>query len=229
MVFARDFFAEPLLRLLISALLFLAFRNDAKSLRIIAVLSALTVLGKPTALLAGPIISVYLFANKRSLWSSSWPTISTAVGFALYCGYNYYRFRNFLQFGKRLEGSALAPSLSYVPEGIVGQLFSPGAGLVWYCPCVVLSILGMKRLSPSRLLEALAGHDARAAQRIQAISQIIIVGRGLTGCEKSRFRAAFSSTPACAGFAALIIDAQPRVAVLLELFRSRFTRDIKTL
>jgi hypothetical protein len=156
MVYARDFFAEPLLTLLIAALLLLAFRNDAKSLWIIAALSALTVLAKPTALLAGPIISVYLFAKKRSLWSSSLPTIGTAVGLALYCAYNYYRFGNLVQFGPRLEGPKLAPSLSHVPQGIVGQLLSPGAGLFWYCPCVVLAILGFRRLSPTKLLEALA-------------------------------------------------------------------------
>jgi hypothetical protein len=39
---------------------------------------------------------------------------------------------------------------------------------------------------------------------------------------KNQFEAGFSSTGtlACAGFAALIIDAQPRVAVLLDSFRS---------
>jgi len=49
------------------------------------------------------------------------------------------------------------------------------------------------------------------------------------GCGKSQFKATFSSTGtlACAGFAALIIDAQPRVAVLLDFFRSLFSRDIK--
>jgi hypothetical protein len=44
----------------------------------------------------------------------------------------------------------------------------------------------------------------------------------LAGCGKSQFKAVFSSTGAlaCAGFAALIIDAQPRVAVLPDFFRS---------
>jgi hypothetical protein len=49
---------------------------------------------------------------------------------------------------------------------------------------------------------------------------------GFTGRGKSQFKAAFSSTGtlACAGFAALIIDTQPRVAVLLDFFRSPFSR-----
>src|SRR5260370_26691318 len=53
-------------------------------------------------------------------------------------------------------------------------------------------------------------------------------GNGSTGCGKSQFKPAFGSTGflACAGFAALIIDAQPRVAVLLDFFRSLFSRDI---
>src|SRR5260370_27875434 len=50
-------------------------------------------------------------------------------------------------------------------------------------------------------------------------------GNGSTGCGKSQFKPAFGSTGflACAGFAALIIDAQPRVAVLLDFFRSLFS------
>src|SRR5216683_6539179 len=52
------------------------------------------------------------------------------------------------------------------------------------------------------------------------------VGRGFTGGGKIQFKAAFSSTGtlARAGFAALIIDAQPRVAVLLDFFRNLFSR-----
>jgi hypothetical protein len=55
------------------------------------------------------------------------------------------------------------------------------------------------------------------------------MGRGFTCCGKSQFKAAFSGTGtlACAGFAAVIIDAQPRVAVLLNFFRSHFSRDMK--
>jgi hypothetical protein len=49
---------------------------------------------------------------------------------------------------------------------------------------------------------------------------------GFTGCGNSQFEAAFSSTGtlACAGFAAFIIEGQPRVAVLLSFFRSLFSR-----
>jgi hypothetical protein len=43
----------------------------------------------------------------------------------------------------------------------------------------------------------------------------------------SEFRFSSTGTLACAGFAALIIDAQPRVGVLLDFFRSLFSRDIK--
>ena len=48
----------------------------------------------------------------------------------------------------------------------------------------------------------------------------------LASCGKSYFKAAFSGTAtlACAGFAALNIDAQPRVAVLFDFFRNLFSR-----
>ena len=57
---------------------------------------------------------------------------------------------------------------------------------------------------------------------LAATLQVFFVGRGLTACGKSQFKAAFSSTGtlACAGFAALIIDAQPGVAVLPDFFRN---------
>src|SRR6266849_622434 len=52
--------------------------------------------------------------------------------------------------------------------------------------------------------------------------------QGLAGCGKSQFEAAFNSTGtlACAGFAALIIDAQPRVAVLLDFFRNLLSQGV---
>jgi len=55
---------------------------------------------------------------------------------------------------------------------------------------------------------------------LAATLQVFFVGRGLTACGKSQFKVAFSSTGtlAYAGFAPIIIDAQPRVAVLLDFF-----------
>jgi hypothetical protein len=51
-------------------------------------------------------------------------------------------------------------------------------------------------------------------------------GHRFTGCGKSRFRTGFSSTGilACAEFAALTFNAQPRMAVLLDFFRNLFSR-----
>ena len=53
------------------------------------------------------------------------------------------------------------------------------------------------------------------------------MGRGFTGRGKSQLKAALSGTGtlAWAGFAALIVDAQPRVAVLLDFLRNLFSRD----
>jgi hypothetical protein len=51
-------------------------------------------------------------------------------------------------------------------------------------------------------------------------------GQTISNLEFEILKAAFSSTGtlACAGFAALTIDAQPRVAVLLDFFRDLFRR-----
>jgi hypothetical protein len=59
-----------------------------------------------------------------------------------------------------------------------------------------------------------------------AAPKVLQIHDGFTGCGKSQFNAAFSSTGtlACAGFAACITEAQPRVAVLPNFFRNLFSR-----
>jgi hypothetical protein len=74
-----------------------------------------------------------------------------AIGFALYAAFNVIRFGNPLDFG------ISSPfHVSYFPSGVAGLLVSPGYGLLWYCPPVVLAIFGFRKALGNRTFEALA-------------------------------------------------------------------------
>jgi hypothetical protein len=148
LVYARDFYADPLLALLIALGLLLAF--ESSEVWTTLPVAALAVLAKPTGIILGPVLSVYLFWKTRKFWLSLLPGLGSAIGLATYFVYNYVRFGDFRTFGQPWKFS-----IGFVPEGTVGLLFSPGAGLIWFCPCVVLSVVALWQMK-TRRLEALA-------------------------------------------------------------------------
>ena len=99
----------------------------------------------------GPVLLVYLVLKRRSP-SSLLPAIGTGIGGLLYLGYNWLRFGNIFNFG--IGGSPFESSTLF--SGISGLLFSPGYGLLWYCPVVFLAVLGFREAIRTHLLEALA-------------------------------------------------------------------------
>lgn len=136
LVYVRSFYAEPLLTFLIAASVYLVLRRDNRS----AIPAALAVLAKPPGLLVGPILSAYLLLKRHPFWRSLAPSIGSGVGLLLYCAYNFYRFGNPLTFGHHYPFSS-----DMLLEGVFGLLVSPGYGVVWYCPCVVLAIVGFMK------------------------------------------------------------------------------------
>jgi len=68
----------------------------------------------------------------------------------LYLFYNFFRFGNPLTFGQ-----PWVFSLSALPLGIVGLLFSPGRGIIWYSPAVVLAIPAFRKAWKTKPIEAL--------------------------------------------------------------------------
>jgi hypothetical protein len=144
LVYTRDFFADPLLALLMALGLLLAFRQGASW--VVLSVSALGVLAKPTGIILGPVLSVYMFWKTRRFWLSLLPAIGSAVGLALYFLYNSYRFGNFRTFGQ-----PWAFSIKFVPQGVAGLLISPGEGLIWFCPCVMLSVVALSKIKTQRL------------------------------------------------------------------------------
>jgi len=154
MTYTRDFYADPLLALLMALGLMLAFAQ--RSPWKILCVAALAILAKPTGIVLGPILALYLYVKTRRLWPSVMPGFGTALGMLLYFAYNSYRFGHIRSFG-----AGWAFSIRFVPEGLAGLLISPGGGLLWFCPCVTLALLALTRIKARQLevwtVVALAG------------------------------------------------------------------------
>ncbi len=150
MVYARTFYAEPLLSLLIAGAVCLSFTRISRKIFFAAMLALLAVLAKPTGILLGPALSVYLLLRKTPARFSILPAVGSGFGLLFYFFYNVVRFENPLSFGQ-----TWAFSLSTIPEGIPGLLVSPGRGIVWYCPPVLAVILGFRKAAKTRKTETL--------------------------------------------------------------------------
>jgi hypothetical protein len=139
LVYAREFFAEPLLALITVAAIYLELGSRRERF-MVGPLAALAVLAKPTGALLGPILATHAALKDRSVRPILAGLIGTATGVAIYLFYNYICFGKVLSFGQ-----PFAFTLSNLPRGVAVLLASPGRGLVWYCPAV----LALSQLSPS--------------------------------------------------------------------------------
>lgn len=152
LVYARTFFADPLLALLTVEGLCLALAGTRRQVLGGTGCAALAVLAKPTGIVLGPIFSAYLLAKRRPVATSLLPFCGSIAGLAVYGIYNYFRFENPVSF----FGHPYAFSLATFPVAMVGLLVSPGRGLAWYCPPIVLAVVGLRRAMRSKPLETLA-------------------------------------------------------------------------
>lgn len=148
---ARTFYPEPLLTFLTVACLCLAFQGTSRAIIGTGLLAGLCVLAKPTGVIVGPILSAYLFMKRRPIHVASVPLIGTTMGGLLYLAYNYMRFGDPLS-----SGFPWMFRVSLFLEGFLVQLFSPGLGLVFYCPPVIVSVVGFCVAVRRKAFEALA-------------------------------------------------------------------------
>lgn len=138
LVYAREFFADPLLATLTSIGLYSAFQLSTSQSRLTVFgASALAVLAKPTGVVVGPCLTIYGvlkngFLKKRSTLSEIAPSLGTFCGLTVYLFYNWFRFGHIFRFGQ-----PFAFGLLNLPVGLFGLLVSPGHGLIWYCPVLV--------------------------------------------------------------------------------------------
>ena len=78
--------------------------------------------------------------------------------------YNYVRFGNPMSFGQSWMTSAATEILAapvsakdgnHLTEGLLGMIISPGRGVIWYSPCVLLGFVGFFYAYKSKLYESL--------------------------------------------------------------------------
>lgn len=151
LAYARTFHSEPLLALLTMASLFYAMQNANKGVGYSSACSALAVLAKPTGIVVGPIVAAYFLLKRRDARAALLGVGGTLAGLSLYCAYNYYRFEHLFAFGQ-----PNVFSLSNVPAGLLGLVASPGWGLVWFCPPLLLAIPGARKALEKCRLEGFA-------------------------------------------------------------------------
>lgn len=153
LVYAREFFAEPLLSLLTTASIYFALGKSDREHIISSVLAGLAITAKPAGIIVGPLVSLYFFCKKYSWRTIISPLMGWVAGILLYLGYNYVRFEKFLGTGQSTDRIQLLG----MPERLLGLLFSPGAGggLFWYCPPTILAIYGFRKAFRAKPLEAL--------------------------------------------------------------------------
>lgn len=102
---------------------------------------------QPLGLFVLPVLATTVRPDES--WRQSWPRIALvlaglSVGLLIYEGYEWYKFPP----GSTEEHARLLKD--YVPTfpgnplaGVLGQLFSPAAGAFWYCPPLVLCLIGL--------------------------------------------------------------------------------------
>ena len=177
LTYAGSFFAEPLLGFLTISGLYFATGKTSSATVVASLLAGIAVLAKPPAAILGPILSLYFICKKRSLPIICMPLLATGFFALTYGLYNYMRFGDPLNFGQAwmsdipnqiISTKVAAPpsvklnfwlwltlKLATPAQGICGLLFSPGRGLLWYCPPVVLAGIALCRTPKNKRLEAL--------------------------------------------------------------------------
>lgn len=151
LAYGRTFYAESLLAFLTVSALYFTFGLSRSDVIIGAAFAGLALLAKPAGVLVGPMLAAYLLAKRVPIFRSVLPVTGTAIGFLLYAGFNVIRFGNPLDFGIKSTFQ-----LSHLFPGVAGLLASPGYGLLWYCPPVVLAIFGFRKAMKDHKFEALA-------------------------------------------------------------------------
>ena len=122
LAYTRTFYAEPLLSLLVAAGIYIVFVRSNRAILGAALVALFAVLAKPTGIFLGPALAVYLLLKKTPTRFALTPAVGAGLGLFLYSLYNLFRFGN-----PRYFGPPWVFSLSALPQGLAGLLFSPDA------------------------------------------------------------------------------------------------------
>lgn len=149
MAYARTFYAEPLLALLTLASVYFVIGTTRTELVCCGTAAGLCVLAKAPGVIVGPVLALHVLLKDRSFRRATAPLLGTTAGVFLYLVYNHLRFGNPLS-----SGMPWLFKTSVFVEGFLGHLISPGQGLLFYCPPVVLAIVGMHRGGTAKARES---------------------------------------------------------------------------
>jgi hypothetical protein len=141
LVYARTFFAEPLLTFLTAATVWCALESHHSKARWLVLLTALAVLAKPTGVILGPICASYLAARGGTLRKALPPIVGAFCGCLIYLAYNDLRFGGLFSFGHATSGTVQGFTLNVLPWSSLDLLLSPSRGLIWYAPIVLCLLL----------------------------------------------------------------------------------------
>lgn len=118
-----------------------------------AVLLAVAVLTKPTAVVIAPGFLIAAVFERRASARARWSAALTlaagvAVGTAAHIWWNIHRFGHPLEFGYNLASMISSPparsfALEDVPRGLFVQLLTPGKSLFVWAPATLLALLAL--------------------------------------------------------------------------------------
>ncbi|MBN1977762.1 MAG: glycosyltransferase family 39 protein [Anaerolineae bacterium] len=149
LVYGETFFSEPLvaLALLVAVWAALAGSEGAASAWInCGAALGVAVLVKPVAAVAAPAFLVFAALRKEGRWRAVTLLASPlALALAGVGCYNVARFGSPFDTGYRTAAWGVPPWV-----GLAGLLWSPGKGLLWYCPPVLLGLAGFVPLMRRR-------------------------------------------------------------------------------
>lgn len=159
--YAKTFLSEPLsaLCLLVAAVAWWAGRERPGPLAVAGGALAAAVLVRPHNVVLAPVLAVAVARRPRAARDLAILLAPVAAAVGWWLVYNRARFGAPLDFGYLPEVRSDF-ALRNLPEGLLGQLLSPGRGLLFYAPTVVLIWWGWP---------ALRRRDARLARVLLAL------------------------------------------------------------
>lgn len=150
LAYSRTLYAEPLLTFLTVSAICATVTGTNRAIALAAVLSALCVLAKPTGCIVGLILALYLCTRRLPLRRACLPILGTLVGTTLYLAYNQIRFGSPLS-----SGVPWMFTPSVFVGGVLTPLVSPGQGIAFFCPPVLLACAGARHVVRRAPLEML--------------------------------------------------------------------------
>jgi hypothetical protein len=146
LVYSKTFFSEPLVALALLGAVLAALVGSERAvgawINCGAALGA-AVLIKPVVLVVAPVFLAFAALRKEGRWRAVASLAGPlALGLAGVGCYNLARFGSPLDTGYRTAAWNVP-----LWEGLFGLLLSPGKGLLWYCPLVVLGLAGFVPLA----------------------------------------------------------------------------------